>query len=86
MPKMRFEYKAPRAKRVLLVGDFTGWESDPKRMTRSRGDHDSFVANVPLDPGRHEYKFLVDGEWSEDPHAESVANPLGTRNSVITVE
>jgi hypothetical protein len=36
--------------------------------------------------GRHEYLFVVDGQWLPDPKAkESVQNPFGGRNSVLVV-
>jgi len=82
--KVRFEFPAPGASRVMLVGDFTDWE--PKRMTRSRSDAAAFVATVALEPGRYEYKYLVDDEWREDPHAECVTNAFGTANSVVKVQ
>jgi hypothetical protein len=45
----------------------------------------TFAAMVSLPPGRYEYKFIVDGEWVEDPKADSVPNEFGSRNSVIHV-
>jgi len=39
-----------------------------------------------LTPGRYEYRFLVDGQWRNDPEcAECVANPFGSENCVIHV-
>ena len=41
---------------------------------------------VALPQGRHRYKFLVDGQWLEDPHCEERApNPFGTNDGVIDV-
>ena len=38
---------------------------------------------LQLEPGRYEYKFIVDGQWMEDPTAaENVTNWYGTLNSV----
>jgi hypothetical protein len=39
-----------------------------------------------LRSGQYEYRFLVDGRWSEDPQAaQRAANPHGGYNSVFTV-
>jgi hypothetical protein len=44
---------------------------------------------VELDPGRYEYKFVVDGGaiWLDDKgNPEGVPDPYGGRNSVVVVE
>jgi hypothetical protein len=42
---------------------------------------------VTLAPGRYEYKFLVDGEWQNDPNNDQVVhNSFGTLNNQLTVE
>ena len=52
---------------------------------QSQGDGHWRIA-VPLKPGRYEYKFLVDGEWTADPQARlNVWNVHGTLNSVVEV-
>lgn len=73
----------PLAKEVSVVGTFKGWSprSDLLQLTGDR-----WQAQVPVEPGRHEYKFWVDGEWLPDP-----ANPLlrvddhGHTNSLLQV-
>jgi 1,4-alpha-glucan branching enzyme len=84
MTRVRFALDAPQAKAVQLVGDFTEWEANPRPMRRNRAGA-PFVAILPLPPGTYEYKFLVDGEWVEDPAAPSVENRYGTRNSQVVV-
>jgi 1,4-alpha-glucan branching enzyme len=74
----------PAAKHVYVAGSFNGWKPDstplaPLGNGRWKGD-------LNLGPGRHEYLFVVDGRWLPDPSAkESVQNPFGGRNSVLTV-
>jgi hypothetical protein len=42
---------------------------------------------VTLAPGGYEYKFLVDGEWQNDPNNDQVVpNSFGTLNNHLTVE
>ncbi len=86
MKRVLFSLVARSAKDVKLVGDFTDWQARPLIMDRMKPRSRTFAAMVSLPPGRYEYKFMVDGEWVEDPKAESAPNDFGTRNSVITVE
>ena len=85
MRKVLFSLTAPKAKDVMLVGDFTNWQATPLVMDRMKPRSRTFAAAVNLPPGTHQYKFLVDGEWMEDPKAECVPNEFGTHNSVVTV-
>ena len=85
MKKILFSVLAPKAKDVMLVGDFTSWQARPLPMDRMKPRSRTFAATVDLPPGTYQYKFIVDGEWMEDPGAESAPNQFGTLNSVITV-
>ena len=70
------------ARNASLAGDFTGWK--PVRMRKQKG---SFALTASVKPGRHQYKFLVDGQWVADPDGDSWAvSPIGTVNSLATVE
>jgi 1,4-alpha-glucan branching enzyme len=66
---------------VCLAGDFNNWT--PMEMEKM---DDGFQAIVDLPPGEYQYKFIVNGEWVEDPAAEKVMpNEFGTANSVLVV-
>jgi 1,4-alpha-glucan branching enzyme len=79
-----FVFIDPAAATVLLVGDFTHWEESPIQMERAKDG--TFRALVDLTPGEHEYRFVVDGQWRDDPACPSrVANPYGTENSIRQV-
>jgi len=42
--------------------------------------------SVPLAPGTYHYRFLVDGEWRDDPESTlRVPNPFGSQNAVRKV-
>jgi len=72
------------AKSVQLAGDFTGWEKSPINLI-SNG-HTQWSTSIPLDPGHHAYKFIVDGQWCTDPSCgRRVDNSFGGENSVIEV-
>lgn len=81
---VQFEFTLPDTVRaVALVGDFNGWDTDATPMVRSRGG--TWSARVPLEPGRHEYAFVIDGErWVVDPLAPQVPDAgFGPTNAVV---
>ncbi len=79
-----FSFKAPAATSVQLVGDFTHWQQKPISMQRSADG--IWRATVALMPGKHQYRFLVDGEWRDDPVCSlRVANPYGSLDAIREV-
>jgi 1,4-alpha-glucan branching enzyme len=71
------------AKKVHLVGDFSGWNPVSMKKQKDR----RYAATVALNPGNYEYKFVVDGQWRVDPDNGAWAlNPYGTLNSVAVIE
>jgi len=79
-----FRFEALNAKDVLLVGDFSDWENRPVKMIKGGGG--VWHAQVPLPPGRHSYRFLVDGTWQDDPKCqEKIPNNFGSYNNVINI-
>jgi 1,4-alpha-glucan branching enzyme len=82
--KQTFSFTAPTAMSVQLVGEFTQWQERPIPMRKGVGG--VWTATVELQPGQHHYRFLVDGEWRDDPECTlNVPNPYGSRNSVRQV-
>jgi 5'-AMP-activated protein kinase regulatory beta subunit len=79
--KQSFAFKAPGALRVQLVGDFTHWQEAPITMKKDKDG--IWRASVDLEPGSYHYRFVVDGEWCDDPECTlRVPNPFGTQNAV----
>jgi 1,4-alpha-glucan branching enzyme len=79
-----FTFPAPTAREVSLAGDFNKW--DPKAMPMRKGADGVWHLNVTLTPGRHEYRFVADGVWQDDPAAQHrTANTLGGENCVKIV-
>jgi hypothetical protein len=74
----------PDASIVALAGTFNNW-SQSQYIFGKEGDE--WVCRIDLEPGKHSYKFIVDGNWLLDP-----ANPntededYGVKNSVIVVK
>ena len=82
--KLTFSFNAPDALSVQLVGDFTHWQKSPINL-RKQSDG-TWGTSVELAPGTYHYRFLVDGQWRDDPECTlRVANPFGSENSVRTV-
>ncbi|XP_066252865.1 5'-AMP-activated protein kinase subunit beta-1 isoform X2 [Euwallacea similis] len=67
---------------VYISGTFTNWKTIP--MVSSHGD---FVTILDLPEGEHQYRYLVDGEWKNDPHNKVVEDETtGDKNNSITVK
>jgi 1,4-alpha-glucan branching enzyme len=80
-----FTLDQPEAQIVYLCGDFNEWSPRSLRMFR-RGASGPWERRVTLEPGRYQYKFIVDGVWIHDTAArESTPNLHGSLNSVIEV-
>lgn len=84
MKKETFQLIAPQAEEVLLLGTFTNWEEDPILL---RHENDGmWKISLPLQPGRYEYRFMVDGQWRDDCKCgHRVWNAFGTQNCVRDV-
>jgi 1,4-alpha-glucan branching enzyme len=79
-----FVFPAPAARRVSLAGDFNNW--NPEDMPMYKGSDGVWYLSVSLTPGRHEYRFIADGVWMDDPAAQQkTPNIMGTENCVKTV-
>ena len=83
---IRFSIHHPKAKKVMIAGDFNGWSpvADP---LLDRGGTGLWSIVLPLPPGRYEYKFVVDGEkWIPDPgNPEREKDGFGGYNSVVVI-
>ena len=84
-----FSVHAPHAQAVFVAGSFNGWNTQTVPLVRQRDGHWHGV--VPLHAGRHEFKFIVDGQWcceaDREPEyqgcPECVPNQFGTMNRVL---
>ncbi len=88
LPKLAevvFTVRAPEARAVYVAGDFNGWKTDDS--ARMHQDNGTWKKKVYLRNGRYHYKFVIDGQWSEDPvNAEKELNPFGQMDSLIEVK
>ncbi len=80
-----FKFYAPQAKRVSLAGSFNNW--DTNALVAKKDSKGSWIIKVNLKPGRYEYKFVVDGNWINDPNCTMcVGNSVGSQNCVVEVK
>jgi hypothetical protein len=79
---IRFAF-AGRAEKVEVAGSFTDWKPVP--LDKHNGDA-SFSAVVPVPPGEHTYKLVVDGAWIKPPEAPAYApDGQGGENGVLRI-
>ncbi len=89
---VEFSCVAPMAKAVFVAGTFNDWkpEATPLDPHRVNGN---WTVTLPLPPGHHEYKFVIDGQWCCESGCEHeyrdcpkcVPNEFSTMNRVLEV-
>ena len=68
---------------VALAGSFNNWNQSQYICGKER---DEWVCRVDLEPGKHAYKFIVNGDWLLDPaNPNTEDDDYGVKNSVIMV-
>ena len=88
-----FEYTGPSAKAVYLVGEFNSWLDNENGKIKEKpewlmkkDDNGNWKLTIQLAPGTYQYKFVVDGEWKQDPtNQETRDDGFGGKNSVKIV-
>ena len=75
----------PDAQTVGVAGDFNGWDPLQTPLVATTGG--AWTVTLPLEPGRYEYMFVIDGtQWVADPFAEEQQDDgFGLRNAVLDV-
>ncbi len=81
--RVHFTYNDPEAQSVLVTGTFCDWQ-DGYALKKDRTG--LWKTTVSLLPGHYEYRFIVDGEWRDDPQCtDRVPNAFGGENCVLYV-
>ena len=73
---------------VRIAGDFNGWVPDRgvRSLIASEGQNRVWTKVLTLEPGTYQYRYVVDGEWREDPaNPQSAPGPTGQPNSILHV-
>jgi hypothetical protein len=81
---VHFGYFGPDASEVFVVGSFNEW--NPRATPMERDALGDWTVEIQLPRGEHRYRFLVDGDWRDDPNAtQTVVNPFGGFDSIVVV-
>ena len=81
--KVELSFDAPLAQQVNVAGDFNAWEMTTLVLRKTDG---LWKITLELKPGAYQYKFLVDGEWVNDPNnVRTAPNEFGSLNNVLEV-
>lgn len=81
-------FKDAAAGDVRIAGDFNGWVPDRgvRSLIASEGQTRVWTKVLSLEPGTYQYRYVVDGEWREDPaNPQSAPGPTGQPNSILHV-
>jgi len=84
MHEVEFTFRAPDAGKVCIAGKFNGWNTSSMPMKKEKDG--TWRIKLKLSPGKHEYKYFVDGAWASGQScSELVPNSFGTNNCIISV-
>jgi len=67
---------------VKIAGEFNSWT--PESLEKQ--EDGSWVKKLSLQPGKYQYKFIVDGEWVVNKDQPLVKTSEGVENNQIEVE
>ena len=91
LPELRevaIRFSDRQAGDVRIAGDFNGWVPDKGVRSVIEAEDGSRVWTkiLHLPPGTYQYRYVVDGEWREDPsNTKTAPSPTGRVNSVLVV-
>jgi hypothetical protein len=80
---VEFRVRLPDARGVAVSGTFSDWQPIELRRTGNE-----WVGQVSVEPGTHQYGFLVDGEhWYLPPDVKDVIDDgFGRKNATLVVQ
>ncbi|MDQ1612346.1 MAG: glucoamylase [Pyrinomonadaceae bacterium] len=83
--EVTFVYRG-KAKRVEAVGDFTSWSPRRLYLRELAGTDVRYLTMKFARDARVEYKFIADGEWTNDPlNEQKLDNGVGGFNNFFTM-
>jgi C-terminal processing protease CtpA/Prc len=82
--KVTFRLKGyANAKEVSVAGSFNDWSASSAKMKRQGNE---WIVETIAEPGKHMYKFVIDGQWIIDPANKETEMENGYQNSVVVVK
>jgi chromosome partitioning protein len=81
-----FTLESSAGKDIFVAGDFNDWKiNDESKL--ARGENGWWEKRLRLPHGRYRYKFVVDGEWTEDSKNQArEMNAFGSFDSVMEIK
>ena len=73
-------------RQVHVCGSFSAWVEAVPLAWEVHPEHPGggyFAAVVPLAPGYHQFKYIVDNEWRHDPSRPHLPDPGGNLNNWV---
>lgn len=67
--RVTFKLYAPSAHEVFMAGSFSNWRKSTRPLRKCKDG--TWRTTISLNPGIHEYRFIVDGVWRDSPERES---------------
>ena len=72
------------AKSVVVSGTFNLWDDKSFQMDKTEA---GWELSISIRPGIYEYKFVVDGNWIDDPcNKQKNENEHGSFNSIVEIK
>ena len=83
--RVAFALHAPHAREAAVAGTFNDWDPSTRPL---KGEADgNWKVTFYLAPGKYEYRFIVDGIWTDDPSCITrCSNQYGGENCILVVE
>ncbi|OGK11489.1 MAG: hypothetical protein A2W80_14335 [Candidatus Riflebacteria bacterium GWC2_50_8] len=83
--RVNFWISAAPGSLVFVAGTFNNWDPTANPMHDQSGKG-YFKTDMLVSPGRHEYKFVINGVWATDPSCQKrVPNTFGSENCVLQI-
>ncbi len=81
---IEFSYDAPNAGSISIAGSLNGWNTTANPMKKDTNG--VWKAIIPLQAGKYQYKYVVDGTWNYDQdNSETADDGYGGQNSSFEV-
>jgi AMP-activated protein kinase-like protein len=84
-----FNFKADgKDRKIYLAGNFNNWNpSDAQYLMKDEDGDGMYSITVKLAPGTYQYKYVIEGKWTQDPYGPGEApDGFGGRNSQFDVK
>ncbi len=71
------------AKEIAIAGTFNFWAPNADFLVKNE---EGWFTELEIEPGKHAYKFVIDGKWVLDPNNPNTVELNGYINSELLVE